>query len=172
MNQELLDVQAGFRKARGTRDCEHLLDHQKSKRVPEKHLFPSLSISNFLEESSSLSHSVVFLYFFALTTEEAGPWVQALARELRSRKLCNVDKKRCRPLTGTWKKKCSTSLPGKCKSKPQWYLIVVLMCISLRISNDEHLFMFLLSICMYSLKNAHSGLWLIFFFLIGLFFWC
>ena len=27
-------------------------------------------ISNFLEENSSLSHSIVFLYFFALTTEE------------------------------------------------------------------------------------------------------
>ena len=31
----------------------------------------SLCISNFLEEISSLSHSVVFLYFFALITEEA-----------------------------------------------------------------------------------------------------
>ena len=30
----------------------------------------SLGISNFLEEISSLSHSVVFLYFFALITEE------------------------------------------------------------------------------------------------------
>ena len=30
----------------------------------------SLDISNFLEEISSLSHSVVFLYFFALITEE------------------------------------------------------------------------------------------------------
>ena len=30
----------------------------------------SLGVSNFLEEISSLSHSVVFLYFFALTTEE------------------------------------------------------------------------------------------------------
>ena len=29
-----------------------------------------LDISNFLEELSSLSHSVVFLYFFALITEE------------------------------------------------------------------------------------------------------
>ena len=31
----------------------------------------SLGISNVLEEISSLSHSVVFLYFFALITEEA-----------------------------------------------------------------------------------------------------
>ena len=30
----------------------------------------SLGISNFLEEMASLSHSVVFLYFFALITEE------------------------------------------------------------------------------------------------------
>ena len=30
----------------------------------------SLGISNFLEEISSLTHSVVFLYFFALTAEE------------------------------------------------------------------------------------------------------
>ena len=30
----------------------------------------SLGISNFLEENSSLSHSIVFLYFFALITEE------------------------------------------------------------------------------------------------------
>ena len=29
-----------------------------------------LGISKFLEENSSLSHSVVFLYFFALITEE------------------------------------------------------------------------------------------------------
>ena len=31
----------------------------------------SLGISNFLEEISSLSHSIVFLYFFALMAEEA-----------------------------------------------------------------------------------------------------
>ena len=30
----------------------------------------SLDISNFLEEISHLSHSIVFLYFFALITEE------------------------------------------------------------------------------------------------------
>ena len=30
----------------------------------------SLGISNFLEEISTLPHSIVFLYFFALTTEE------------------------------------------------------------------------------------------------------
>ena len=30
----------------------------------------SLGISNFLEETSSLSYSIVFLYFFALIAEE------------------------------------------------------------------------------------------------------
>ena len=30
----------------------------------------ALGVSNFLEEISSLSHSIVFLYFFALITEE------------------------------------------------------------------------------------------------------
>ena len=40
VNRKLPDVQAGFRKGRGNRsNCQHLLDHQKSKRVPEKHLF-------------------------------------------------------------------------------------------------------------------------------------
>ena len=43
VNCELPDVQAGFRKGRGTRDqianIQHLLDHGKSKRVPEIHLF-------------------------------------------------------------------------------------------------------------------------------------
>ena len=38
-NQELPDVQAGFRKDWGTRDnCQHPLDHRKIKRVPERHL--------------------------------------------------------------------------------------------------------------------------------------
>ena len=39
VNHKLPDVQAGFRKGRGTRDQIDLLDHQKSKRVQEKHLF-------------------------------------------------------------------------------------------------------------------------------------
>ena len=39
MNCELPDVQAGFRKGRGTRDqIANTLDCRKSKRVPEKHL--------------------------------------------------------------------------------------------------------------------------------------
>ena len=39
MNQELPDVQAGFRKWRETiANCQHSLDHRKSKGIPEKHL--------------------------------------------------------------------------------------------------------------------------------------
>ena len=38
MNRELPDVQAGFRKGRGS-NCQHPLDHGKSKRVREKYLF-------------------------------------------------------------------------------------------------------------------------------------
>ena len=38
VNRELPDVQAGFRKSRGTRDQQHTLDHRKSAKVPEKHL--------------------------------------------------------------------------------------------------------------------------------------
>ena len=40
VNQELPDVSAGFRKGRETQrsNCQHPLDHRKSKRVPEKHL--------------------------------------------------------------------------------------------------------------------------------------
>ena len=39
MNCEIPDVQAGLRKSRGTRDqIANILDHQKIKRVPEKHL--------------------------------------------------------------------------------------------------------------------------------------
>ena len=41
MNQEPPDVQSGFRKGRGTRDqiANICLDHRKSKKIPEKHLF-------------------------------------------------------------------------------------------------------------------------------------
>ena len=40
VNHEIPDVQDGFRRQRNQRsNCQHLLDHGKSKRVPEKHLF-------------------------------------------------------------------------------------------------------------------------------------
>ena len=40
MNCELPDIHTGSRKVRNQRsNCQHPLDHQKSKRVPEKHLF-------------------------------------------------------------------------------------------------------------------------------------
>ena len=41
MNPELPDVPAGFRKKQRNQrsNCQHLLDHQKNKRVPDKYLF-------------------------------------------------------------------------------------------------------------------------------------
>ena len=41
----------------------------------------SLGISNFLKEISSLSHSIVFLYFFVLMTEEGSPCYSCYTRE-------------------------------------------------------------------------------------------
>ena len=50
VNRELPDVQAGFRKGRGTGDqiVQHLLDHRKSKRVPEKHVSALLTVPKVL----------------------------------------------------------------------------------------------------------------------------
>ena len=60
MNRELPDVQAGFKRQRNHRsNCQHSLDRQKSKRLPEKHpllLFNMLSrlVTGFLPRNKCL----------------------------------------------------------------------------------------------------------------------
>ena len=62
INCELSDVQAGFRKGRGTRgsNCQHRLDHQKNKRVREKHLF---LIYNYAKAFDYVDHNKLWKIF-------------------------------------------------------------------------------------------------------------
>ena len=62
MNQELPDVQARFRKGRGTRDknCQHVLDHQESKRIQEN-ISTSISLTKILKEMGVPDHLTYIL---------------------------------------------------------------------------------------------------------------
>ena len=60
----------------------------------------SLGISDFLEEISSFSHSVVFLYFFALIAEEGflpskEQWLRGRRRAERSYSMFKVRRSGC-----------------------------------------------------------------------------
>ena len=65
MNHDLPDVQAGFRKGKGTRmlsNCQHPLDHQKSKRVPEKHpISASLTMPKNAQTTAQLHSSLTLV---------------------------------------------------------------------------------------------------------------
>ena len=40
VNQEISDVQAGFRQRKERSNYQHSLDHRENKRIPEKYLLP------------------------------------------------------------------------------------------------------------------------------------
>ena len=54
VNRELPDIQAGFRKSRGTKDqiCQRPLDHWKNKQIPEKYLL----LLHLLHQSLCVDH--------------------------------------------------------------------------------------------------------------------
>ena len=55
MNQELVDIQAEFRGDRNQRsNCQYLLAHRKSKRIPEKHL---LCFIGYAQDFDYVDHS-------------------------------------------------------------------------------------------------------------------
>ena len=54
LNQEIPDVQAGYRKCRNQRsNCQHLLDHRKSKRITLKKKKPTSASLNMLKPLTS-----------------------------------------------------------------------------------------------------------------------
>ena len=58
MNGELPDMQAGFRKGRRNRsNCQQMLDHRNSKRIPEK---TSTSVSSTLLKPLTVDHNKVW----------------------------------------------------------------------------------------------------------------
>ena len=58
MNRELSDIEAGFRKGRGTRNqIANIHDHQKSKRIPEK---PLLLLTDYAKAFHCVDHHTLW----------------------------------------------------------------------------------------------------------------
>ena len=85
----------------------------------------SLGISNFLEEISSLSHSIVFLYFFALITEEGFLISPCYSLEL------------CIQLVSILKSRDITFLTRVCLLKAMVFPVVMYRCESWTIKKAE-----------------------------------
>ena len=78
----------------------------------------SLGICNFLEEISSLSHSIVFLYFFALIAEEGFLDPRGLLYLLLYRCLCVFS---CAQLLMTpWSVACQAPMPMEFSMQEYW----------------------------------------------------
>ena len=68
LSEEALQIAEKRREAKGKGEKERYIHlNAEFQRIARKERKPSL-VSNFLEEISSLSRSIVFLYFFALFT--------------------------------------------------------------------------------------------------------
>ena len=77
MNAECQRIARRDKKAFLSNQCKEIEENNRMGKPRDLLMKCSFGISNFLEEISSLSHSVVFLYFFALIAEEGflmSPW--------------------------------------------------------------------------------------------------
>ena len=113
----------------------------------------SLGISNFLEEASSLSHSIVYLYFFAWIAEEGFLISLCSSLELCIQMLlsfladgdCRHEIKRClllgrkvmTNLDSIWKSRDIILLTNVCLVKAMIFLVVMYGCKSQTIKTAE-----------------------------------
>ena len=70
LNAEFQRIAKRDKKAFLSDQCKEIEEKNRMVKTRDLCMKRSLGISNFLEEISSLSHSVLFLFFFALIAEE------------------------------------------------------------------------------------------------------